>query len=1408
MAEARRVEFQTVSEPKEEKKSTRPTLIPRFNLALGESTSTTCPEFSFTELLKKEKVDGEPTVNDAFGDEDDCHDEVAALARKFEEKYGPRSEGKKRKLKCVEDDYYDLGDGYDENDTFIDNTEAYDEVIPSCLTTIHGGFYINRGTLDFKTLSDQDDSEAEFTTPVVRKRGRPRKIVDSEDSRDDGEEMKKRKLMKKKKAKEGVEGEKKKKRKLSYGPDGEKILKRKKLINPDRKKKTSPSVQELLKHQTATTASPSAVNGSAESYAPSPPQLSPPADRSGVTDSIEGAAATLQEGEEKKMGEGEVQLPSDLPAELAAAIVDIKKAAKDSKEGKCKFFSPHVNKLLLDIELASRQLASGKRPLIYCHLADHLPCGKETLIKRAKKLRENQQDDQLKAPILRLKQEIDQVMPQLQEQHDRDVAKARLENRDRREGGEGPREEGGVNTESDDDDKNTASNTAPEGQSRRGNRDPRKKFRWTPEIRSVLCEIVAIKMRMFDTYKFRNQTAEEYLKTFLDNEIRILWPQGWIQTRMLFKETRSVHGSWTNTNVKVKRQVPMSRSTASPTPASSVQSTMAGVPDSATSPPANTNNTPSTTNTASAANAAASGDPEVIEVSDIDEPTPATSREKGKVATGQCDDSLRSAGGDSLKFSPNSMEAVAMATAAAVAAAVSSAKSDAPSLGERRPHLMSEMLKRPGSTGESSAPGPRTAVVPPPKTPPAGDPSVSPFMAEFNRYLSSSNSQPPSSPPPRQGPSPTQAPRQGPSPAPSPRQGPSPAPSPRQGPSPAPHPRQGPSPASHPRQSPSPAPNPRQGPSPAPSPRQGPSPALSPRQGPSAASTPRQGPSPQQSSRTTPPSTGRPEDIRGNHPSGWKVEEGVGCEWPRKMDVPPSPGGPKMGEASSYAHYKLPSSVVKGEGRTQGNVVCHQILAKIQAEIDAHKAARIPDPRPSPGNHSNPQRTPPPAHSSHGVTFAPRDQGLGAASVSRPPSLPLARQAPVTNASLLRQQAPAPLPPYTSRQSVGGAGSRPSGVNSGTSSLKPSVSRLPGINTASVSRPQTVNTASVSRPSPVARQSPKAVTRPSPGHVTAALATLAHQSPQTVTRPLAGGVTRVSPGSVTRVSPGSMTRVSPGSVTRATTPGDPAAMTGSGVTRSMAGSPAGQLLTSAHLPPQRNPPTSAPLPSVSLRPLSLSTHKKPSHNALSFSSAVAPSAVRPQQPSVTRVTTGQGQVMPRAAGGQSLLQKSSPPTPHRGSLPSHAPGTAHRGVPLGQGQHSVPRAPPGGILSRGQLVGASQSQPRMTSQPGTPNMLNRVGPLQKAQGDKAASSLTPGVPSGSQAGGGSSSAAHSRPSPNTTGLPTIPRPHQPAAAAVTKGVSSPPAVSHPGTMPRLPPHPLTLDPRAVYPSKPSPGFSQ
>ena len=50
-------------------------------------------------------------------------------------------------------------------------------------------------------------------------------------------------------------------------------------------------------------------------------------------------------------------------------------------------------------------------------------------------------------------------------------------------------------------------------------------------LRSLVCDIVRIKMEAYEVAKVRSQTPDEYLRAFLDAEIKALWPQGWMQTR-------------------------------------------------------------------------------------------------------------------------------------------------------------------------------------------------------------------------------------------------------------------------------------------------------------------------------------------------------------------------------------------------------------------------------------------------------------------------------------------------------------------------------------------------------------------------------------------------------------------------------------------------------------------------------------------------------------------------------------------------------------------------------------------------------------------------------------------------------------------------------------------------------------
>ena len=145
-----------------------------FDIPLIESTNDKFTEVSFRDLVAKDdkarrlkKEMNGSTKNggggiDPYASDDD--DALKAIAAKYENKYAQIAPVKKaKKRKCVE--YEDIGEGYDEDDPFIDNSECFDEVVPQEVTTAHGGFYINTGSLEFKAndkavfdLSSDDSS--------------------------------------------------------------------------------------------------------------------------------------------------------------------------------------------------------------------------------------------------------------------------------------------------------------------------------------------------------------------------------------------------------------------------------------------------------------------------------------------------------------------------------------------------------------------------------------------------------------------------------------------------------------------------------------------------------------------------------------------------------------------------------------------------------------------------------------------------------------------------------------------------------------------------------------------------------------------------------------------------------------------------------------------------------------------------------------------------------------------------------------------------------------------------------------------------------------------------------------------------------------------------------------------------
>ncbi|KAM9125647.1 ubinuclein-1 isoform 4-T5 [Pangshura tecta] len=516
----------------------------RITLTLFEPDHKRCPEFFYPELLKntRGKVKGvssgdkKKDLGDPFNDEEKERLKVEALARKFEEKY-------------------------------------YDELVPASLTTKYGGFYINSGTLQFRQASESED---------------------------DFIKEKKKKSPKKRKLKEGGEKMKKKKKDDSY--DKEKKSKKSKFpkagftaLNASKEKKKKKysgalSVKEMLKkfhkekeaqkkrdeEQKMVTPSPAEAPTPREVETMSDPLLSLFGHAS-ASDLLQAATAMdslteldlehlfnespegspfhdMEDGSDPPgMGlEQEFKqppsLPDGVPATLEKRIKELTQAARAVEgEGKQRFFSQDINNIILDIELQTRELNSQIRSGVYAHLASFLPCSKDTLVKRARRLYLYEQGGRLKEPLQKLKEAIGRAMPEQMAKYQEECqahtqakfAKMLEEEKDKEQ------RDRVCSDEEDDEEKG--------GKRIMG---PRKKFQWNDEIRELLCHVVKIKLDGYELEKNKAQSLEDYVKTFLDAEVKPLWPKGWMQSRTLFKESRRVHGHLTSILAKKKVMAP------------------------------------------------------------------------------------------------------------------------------------------------------------------------------------------------------------------------------------------------------------------------------------------------------------------------------------------------------------------------------------------------------------------------------------------------------------------------------------------------------------------------------------------------------------------------------------------------------------------------------------------------------------------------------------------------------------------------------------------------------------------------------------------------------------------------------------------------------------------------------------
>ncbi|KAL7404781.1 hypothetical protein ABVT39_018923 [Epinephelus coioides] len=582
----------------------------RLVLTLFEPDERSFPEFSYSQLV--ENKDTQVPLSRFEEEEKLEHDEVAAISRKLEEKYGDKPKKKKDRIQ----DLIDIGYGYDEEDSFIDNSEAYDEFVPASITTKFGGFYINSGVLQFCQASETEDVTTEEPSKKRKVNGRQDKTKKKRCR--EGEEMMSSvdpksstvpeigpedEVMKKTKKKKAVgtlsvtsmlkkfqrekEKERQKMEKANQKPaaimDGvtmplcpadaaggggtgltdpllsligstndHALIQAANTVDFDidldslldvSEGTSSPKMvpqpaAELFRPKTD---DPAQISPSLTQFDAAPP-VQPPNTKTNLQLRPQSEPIQLLSQTSSTSPHQCVPLPEGLPPQLEDSIRKLMVVAKTSEgESKLKFFTPEINSILLDVELQCRKQSGQVRSKVYTHLSSFLPCSRDTLLKRVKKLLlAHMEAPNVGDPMQKLKEAISKAMPkQIARFHENCQAydQARTLKEEEEDGKEK------VNAGPEDN--------VEEKAGKRGG--PKKLFQWNDEIRESLCEVLQVKMERYKKERKGSQEVEEHLKTLLENEVKPLWPKGWMQSRVLIRESRKMLSPFTSLPVKRAR---------------------------------------------------------------------------------------------------------------------------------------------------------------------------------------------------------------------------------------------------------------------------------------------------------------------------------------------------------------------------------------------------------------------------------------------------------------------------------------------------------------------------------------------------------------------------------------------------------------------------------------------------------------------------------------------------------------------------------------------------------------------------------------------------------------------------------------------------------------------------------------
>ncbi|KAK4471438.1 hypothetical protein MN116_004866 [Schistosoma mekongi] len=398
-----------------------------------------------------------------------------------------RNSGKQKRVRI--DDFLDPGDGYDTQDSFIDDSEAIDVFVAPNISTKFGGYFVHQGIVE-----GLEDQSAKIEAPW-----NARILTNTKSSQNA--------MRKKNKSKELLD---KAVKRLST-PSAFKP----KLFLPESRNQTRDT--DYIFNEVSSTPTAFKQCNRAKDI-----ESCQNLDEENDSDLSFVATKLSSEAEKTKA------LPENLPPDIVMCLNNLIEFNKHGTQQRRMLGKPFDTELLkLDLKLKELMVSQSVRSDVFSYLESHLQLKHKAVMRRLKKLNEDKQEQRMNPMLDALGEAISSSMPPIIESYmkDKEVHLERIKawQTENLQNGSDLTDNQGVISSSDGNLSRRPPKPGP----------PKKIYRWNSECRQLFDNIVICRLESYMLLNIKG-SAEDYLRRLFPTLMQ-LWPDGWISNAALWR---------------------------------------------------------------------------------------------------------------------------------------------------------------------------------------------------------------------------------------------------------------------------------------------------------------------------------------------------------------------------------------------------------------------------------------------------------------------------------------------------------------------------------------------------------------------------------------------------------------------------------------------------------------------------------------------------------------------------------------------------------------------------------------------------------------------------------------------------------------------------------------------------------